>query len=380
MATEERNQPIDLENLGLSLSRPGDVIEEGHFVRLKNMTSRRTGFVETRAGSVKENVTAIPTIPDVVHSLARQIVSGTGINYQGAGTEIFRDFVSISTGHSGGPVVFEDYKINNSPTSSMIAFEPTKRIKDDGSLTHRYGIAPGPVATAVEGTQQFKTIDEFESAASYTGVDAVLSDDGTDPRQGSFSMKIEVDKLVRGTASKALVLNLDEFSTPGDSDDEDFIHFFLKIDIPKNLREIRLLFDVDPSVNDFTQNYYTKSVAPNDFTRVFDFDATSKEGRDGGLREFALDESFLTDEGDIEQTTSLESFNFLSAVGGENQWTEVFIKKKDFQRVGSEPTTWADVAAFRVVVEATECGDVVVNIDDGKMVGGVSFKLLGDYD
>lgn len=380
MATEERSQPIDLENLGLSLSRPGDVIEEGHFVRLKNMTSRRTGFVETRAGSVKENGTAIPAAPDVVHSLARQIVSGVGINYQGAGTEIFRDFVSISTGHSGSPVVFEDYKINNSPTSSMIAFEPTKRIKDDGSLTHRYGIAPGPVATAVEGTQQFKTIDEFESAASYTGVDATLSDDGTDPRQGTFSMKIEVAKLVRGTASKALVLDLDEFTTPGDSDDEDFIHFFLKIDIPKNLKEIRLLFDVDPSVNDFTQNYYTKSVAPNDFTRVFDFDATSKEGRDGGLREFALDESFLTEEGDIVQDTSLESFNFLSAVGGENQWTEVFIKKRDFQRVGSESTTWADVAAFRVVVEATECGDVNVNIDDGKMVGGTSFRLLGDYD
>lgn len=387
MPTEERNAPIDLENLGLTLSRPGDMVEEGHYVRLDNMTSRRTGFIETRAGSVKENITAIPAAPDVVHSLARQIVSDVGINYQGAGTEIFRDFVSISTGHSGSPVVFEDYKINNSPTSSMIAFEPTKRIKDDGSLTHRFGIAPGPVATAVEGTQQFKTIDEFESAASYTGVNAVLSDDGTDPRQGTFSMKIAVDELVRGTASKALVLNLDEFTTPGDSDDEDFIHFFLKIDIPKNLKEIRLLFDVDPLVNDFTQNYYTKSVAPNDFTRVLDFDATSQEGRDGGLREFALDEAFLTEDDDIQQvddttleSRSLESFNFLSAVGGENQWTEVFIKKRDFQRVGSESTTWADVAAFRVVVEATECGAVNVNIDDGKMVGGVSFRLKGDYD
>ena len=387
MPTEERSQPIDLENLGLTLSRPGDVIEEGHYVRLKNMTSRRTGFIETRGGTVKQNVTAIPAAPDVVHSLARQIVSDVGINYQGAGTEIFRDFVSISTGHSGSPVVFEDYKINNSPTSSMIAFEPDKRIKDDGSLTHRYGIAPGPVASAIEGVQQFKTIDEFESAASYTGVDATLSDDGTDPRQGTFSMKIEVAKLVRGTATKALVLDLGEFTTPGDSDDEDFIHFFLKIDIPKNLKEIRLLFDVDPSVNDFTQNYYTKSVAPNDFTRVFDFDATSQEGRDGGLREFALDESFLTEDDDIQQvdettleSRSLESFNFLTAVGGENQWTEVFIKKRDFQRVGSEPTTFADVKAFRVVVEATECGDVNVNIDDGKMVGGLSFRLKGDYD
>lgn len=379
MPTEERNVAIDLENLGLQLSRPGDVIEEGHFVRLDNITSRRTGFVETRAGSVKENVTAIPATPDVVHSLARMISSGTGINYQAAGTEIFRDFVSISTGHSGDPVVFEDYKINNSPIPHMIAFEPTKRIKDNGTDTHRFGIAGGPVATAVEGTQQFKTIDEFESAASYTGVDAVLSDDGVDPQQGTFSMKIEVDKLVRGTASKALVLDLSEFTTPGDSDDEDFIHFFLKIDIPKNLREIRLMFDVDPSVNDFTQNYYTKSVAPNDFTRVFDFDATSKEGRDGGLREAALTESFADTE-PVPSGESLESFDFLTAVGGENQWTEVFIKKNQFQRVGSASTTWADVAAFRVVVEATECGDVVVNIDDGKMVGGVSFRLLGDYD
>jgi len=379
--TEERNAPIDLENLGLTLSRPGDVIEEGHYVRLDNMTSRRTGFIETRAGSVKENVTAIPAAPALVNALARQIVSGTGINYQAAGTEIFRDFVSISTGHSGGPVVFTDYKINNSPLPHMIAFEPTKRIKDDGTTTNRFGIAGGAaVATAVEGTQQFKTIDDFESAASYAAVDAVLSDDGTDPREGSFSMKIEVAKLVRGTASKSIVIDLDEFSTPGDSDDEDFIHFFLKIDIPKNLREIRLLFDVDPLVNDFTQNYFTKSVAPNDFTRVFDFDATSKEGRDGGLREFALDESFLTEDADIASGESLESFNFLSAVGGENQWTEVFIPKRDFQRVGSEDTTFADVKAFRIVVEATECGDVVVNIDDGKMVGGVSFRLKGDYD
>jgi len=155
---EEQGVGIDLENLGLTLSRPGDVLEEGHFVRLDNMTSRRSGFIETRAGSIKSNGTAIPTVPASVHSLSRMIVSGLGIDYQAAGTEIFRNFTSISSGHSGGAVVFEDFKIDLSLIPHMIAFEATKKIKDDGTTTSGFGIAPGAVATAVADTEQAKVL------------------------------------------------------------------------------------------------------------------------------------------------------------------------------------------------------------------------------
>lgn len=368
---EEKSIGIDLENLGLVLSRPGDVLEEGHFVRLDNMTSRRSGFIETRAGSAKENVTAIPGTPATVHSLARMIVSGTGTNYQAAGTEIFRDFTSISTGHSGDPVVFEDFKINISLIPHMIAFEATKKIKDDGTTTSGFGITAGAVATAVPATEQAKTIDIFDNFTNYTGVDVTLADDGAIKQEGANSMKMTVAALKRGTASRTIALDLGQFTTPGDSDKFDFIHFWLRIDQPKNLKEVRILFDVDPTTNDFTQNYYWKAIEASTFTSTIDFVSTAKEGRDSGLRESALDRAFLDQEFD-------GSFDFEEITRGENQWTEFYIKKNDFQRVGSDSNDFSDVAAIRIVVEANECGTVVAHIDDGKMVGGVAYRLFGD--
>ena len=370
---EERSVGIDLENLGLTLSRPGDVLEEGHFVRLDNMTSRRTGFIETRGGSVKENVTAIPTSPASVHSLARMIVSGTGINYQAAGTEIFRDFTSISTGHSGDAVVFEDFKIDLSVIPHMIAFEADKKIKDDGTTTTGFGIAPGPVATAVADTEQAVIIDDFDNFTNYTGVDMALEDDGVIKQEGANSMKMTVEALARGTATRTIALDLGQFVIPDDSDKFDFIHFWLRVDQPKNLKEIRVMFDVDPVTNDFTRNYYWKAIEANLFTPVIDFVTTAIEGRDDGLRDSALDRAFEDDEFD-------SSFDFEEITRGEEQWTEFYIKKNEFQRVGSDDNDFANVAAIRIVVEANECGPVVVHIDDAKMVGGVAYRLFGDAE
>jgi hypothetical protein len=370
---EEQSVGIDLENLGLTLSRPGDVLEEGHFVRLDNMTARRSGFIETRAGSVKVDVTAIPTSPASVHSLARMIVSGTGINYQGAGTEIFRNFTSISSGHSGDAVVFEDFKIDLSLIPHMIAFEATKKIKDDGTTTTGFGIAPGPVATAVADAEQNVIIDDFDNFTNYTNVEMALEDDGVIKKEGANSMKMTVEALARGTATRTIALDLGQFVIPDDSDDFDFIHFWLRVDQPKNLKEVRVMFDVDPVTNDFTQNYYWKGIEADLFTPVIDFVTTAKEGRDDGLRDSALDQAFEDDEFD-------SSFDFEEITRGEQQWTEFYITKNQFQRVGSDPNDWSNVAAIRIVVEANECGPVVVHIDDGKMVGGVAYRLFGNEE
>lgn len=370
---------LKFENTGLVVRRPSDSLPDGAFSNLLNMTSYRDGYIENRLGST---IVSPGSLGAPIHSQGRLIpLNGIAINYQGAANKFYRNFVEVSDGYSGGPNVLSTYKIDTARDPHIIVFDSTKREKDDGNTVSPFGIA-GPLAVvqAAAAFEQTKTIDAFEYPtngdiqSAWTTSNATVTTDSTDPKQGTYSGKLTVAADTIGTMTRTVDLDLNEFLTDGDSDDDDYIHFWLKVDEPSRLVEVRILFDVDPSTNNFTKNFYWKSILPNEITAGVDQTVTARTAHEAVVTQLLGDVLPLDGDPRIDGTT-YEEF-----VPGKGQWTEFFVKKSEFQRIGSHDNDWGDVAAVRVTVETNSLGTVAVNIDDGIMQGGTAERLNGDYD
>lgn len=307
----------------------------------------------------------------------------TSILYQGATTQVFRNFLLMDDGFSGNPIIFRDLTFEFDQHSYIVAFDCLKRDKDDGVNTTNFGF-PGPtaVASAVAATAQTKTIDAFEYAtngaiqAAWPTTNATITTTNVAPAVGTYAGNIAVIASTTGYATRTVALNLAQFSTPGDSDDSDYIVFWLKIDVPASLVEIRLEFDVDPSTNDFAHNYYWKSVQSAQIQPAVNQTVTAQTIRDQLITQASFaDPSTLND---IDEQVNQLLAQYLES--GVNQWTQLSVKKSEFTRVGSSSNTWANVAKVRVQVQTNAGGTVNVGVDSFYMQGGVDANLVGDYD
>lgn len=378
---------VPLNNQGLMVAAPGDMIPDGFFTNLYNMTSNKQGYIENRQGITSVGDTGSASS---VHSQGRMIIGGSAYTYQGSGTALYRAFSSIATGFSGNPFTFRDLTFELSTNSYIGAFDSTKRVKDSGSAVTNFGIAgPTAVASAVAATALTKTIDTFEYATNgaiqgaYATASATITTTSTAPAVGTYAGNLAVAASTVGTAtaSEATIpslfpLDLSQFATPGDSDDDDFIVFWLKIDVPSYLVEIRIEFDVDPSTNDFQHNYYWKSIQASQITPAVDSSVTADTIRQSIITNAAFEDPETL--ADIDQRVNQLLSEYLDA--GLNQWGQFFVKKGDFTRVGSSSNDWGDVNAIRIQVETNSDGPVNVGIDSIYMQGGTAYKLNGDYD
>lgn len=378
---------LTLHNKGLMVAAPHDVIPDGFFSNLLNMTSNRAGYIENRQGSSQVSGTNLGA---AVHSQGRMLVAGTPYTYQGAGTALYREYSSIATGFSGDALTFRDLTFELSSNSYMGIFDSTKRVKDTGSAVTNFGIAgPTAVASAVQAALLTKTIDTFEYAtdgaiqAAYADVSALITTTTVAPAVGTYSGNLLVAASTTGTAtaSEATIpslfpLDLSQFAAPGDSDDEDYIVFWFKIDAPSRVVEIRLLFDVDPATNDFAHNYYWKSVQSALITPAVNDQITAKTSRETLITEaaFEIPEALA----DIDE--QVNQLNTVYLTSGISQWTQFFVRKKDFTRVGSSTNDWSDVNAIRIQVETNGGGAVNLGIDSFYMQGGTAYRLNGEYD
>ncbi len=369
---DDKPLSINFDHLGLKLSMPGDLVGEGAYTRLLNLTSFKRGYLHVRPGSSKVYETALSAS---VHSMGRMLIAGVGKTYEGAGTKLYRNGTEVASGFSGYPISFEAYQIGASTSPYMVAFDRTKRVKDSGTAVSNYGIAtPAAAASAVAATASNKEIDTFESATGWTGSECTVELDTTEKKQGSGSIKATVPANTEATASKSLTLDLSKFILAGDSDDDDYLHFWLRVDYPDRLTEVRIMLDCDPTTNDFTKNYYFKAIEPSSIQRVVVGVDTSQQAEWQQITSgMYRDPNLIDDYGQQE-------YQPVPLVTGEGQWTEFLVKKSEFVRVGSHSNSWADIKAIGLRIKTGQTGTTIVNIDDGYMTGGASMKLDGNYD
>lgn len=136
----------------------------------------------------------------------------------------------------------------------------------------------------------------------------------------SFALEFSAATGV-GYATRTQQQNLTALSTVAASNrplgPDDYMHISLRFDVPTNLTSGRILLDVDPTINDFTQNYYYREFTQADLTSI----------TKGSLR---------------------------SAIAGSAQWTELLFPISELQRVGSNRSSnLANVQAIRIEMTVT---------------------------
>jgi len=183
--------------------------------------------------------------------------------------------------------------------------------------------------------------------------------------------------------------------------DDDYIHISLLVENFSAITEVQLRFDFDAATNDFTQNYFFKSIRQPDLQAAYEQSATSitaqqqqiqRQQIDAFTRQQLIEErdrllrasnigGILIGAGVLirdrinqinQQLTSSSGQGALSnqGAGGANQWTELKIPFREFQRVGSDTTRgWKDTQAFQISVNC----DAAVNVGLSSLWAGGSY-------
>lgn len=180
----------------------------------------------------------------------------------------------------------------------------------------------------------------------------------------------------------------------------DWVHIAIKMDVPLNLTEGKLMFDVDETTNDFTKNYYYFAFNSNDFTPAVNDQITTLLARQTKLQNNLIDaqargkqaiidriqnrlagtekrlkklqETATTPPLGVGQSTAAR----FETVAGASQWTEFYIKLSDdnLTRVGGDISrSLATIKAVRIQFNVSD----VINVDvcDFYFVGGYGAEV-----
>lgn len=262
------------------------------------------------------------------------------------------------------------------------------------------------VTLGLDGIPSFRcsTVGTFVATDTVDGLRSFRAwADQTHTTAETLTMSYVQDAVTgAGLSTLGLVTSLDLSLTDTGADrpiqEDDFIHVSLKIEDFTLVSEIQLQFDFDASTNDFTKNYFFKSVRPPDLLAAFEQTASSLTAQQQEIQRQQIDDyrtqQLLAEKAQIEQELASGGgivplpVDFLQArlneinaelgggllvdsgqgalstpgAGGANQWTELKIPIKEFQRVGSDTTRgWANIAAFQISITASGAVDVGLN-------------------
>ena len=171
--------------------------------------------------------------------------------------------------------------------------------------------------------------------------------------------------------------------------DDDTIHISFKMDHPEYLSEGRILFDVDPTTNDFAHNYFFKAFRQSDLQSAVLSNQTVLGARQSSLNTGVID-TFggrgypRTDAVGVGPVTVVRLPIGIGRGGegplpidfgpggivpvsdqsatGTSQWTELSFKVKDLTRVGNAlDRTLANVAAIRIQFNVTATTQIQVS-------------------
>lgn len=375
---------LNLENKGLLISRPGDVLPDGFMPDMLNMTADKTGYIGSRGGTTHASGT---NLGNPVHSQGRIIVQGTPYRYQGAGSNLYREWILIASGLSGNPLIMRDGGPDLSVLPFEIVWDSKARYKDDGVAVSNFGIAgPMAMASAVAAAITQKTVDLFEYAsnmaiqAAWPTSNGTVTTTATNPFQGTYAGNLVVVASTTGYMTLTSAFNLNQFSVAGDSTDQDYIVIAMRVDAAANVAEIRLEFDVDSTTNDFAHNYYWTSVAASVANAAVVGTQTAQQAFQNVVTDVSFQNQPNSGQLDRNGNASLGDTLPPSQLAlGINQWTQVFVRKSNFTRVGTSANDWGNVAAVRIQLQTNAGGAVNLGVDDLIMQSGDNLNA-SDYE
>lgn len=216
----------------------------------------------------------------------------------------------------------------------------------------------------VSGAASFRFYSTVAYAATNTIVGKYIKSAITAAGISSITRTFNVNLLDTGT--KALTL-------------DDIFHISLKSDIPANITEIQIQLDVNSGTNNFEEQYYFYSLGPNFFTALADQSSSVLDViQQATLRQLSLDQAR-----NQALATKLNADydpiaydNLIGQLGGtttettlgREQWTELFIPLRAFNRVGADASrTLKDIKAVRISVNCTDAVEISL---DSIWVGG----------
>ena len=346
----------------------------GYFRRFKGVRQLNSGALTTRHGITLLHGTSSP-----VHSIVRF----NNIRYYGAKDALYQAGTLLQSNLSNTHWHFArmppttgitDY-LFISGAGNMIKVSPT-------NIVSPWGITAPPTSLTVTNPgASVKTIDNMESAATWTAVNATLTDEATVKVQGTNSMKVAVLQGDIGTATKSITVDLSLFADSTEpSPDEDWIEVWIGMTDPKDVAHIEIAFSIGATT--FANNVFSRAIylsrettpylSPSDVQRrgVADFeDAFSNQSR-------IVEEEFLSTPTDKIRMQEYIGNTTIAAV--RNILTQLRLPKSSFRRSGSSATLgWADVQAVRLTVVANNIGSANVFFDQLRMHGRVGHQ--GDY-
>jgi hypothetical protein len=182
-----------------------------------------------------------------------------------------------------------------------------------------------------------------------------------------------IDKQVDITAGAQSAVATYDLSEIGDrmTQPDDELHVSVNIDRLDGVKEIRVLFDCDATVTDFTRNIYFAAFEANDLiAAIRDFTGTATVPVVDAGRSTAVPREGPRQMGP-ETTTQLSL--------GNHQWIELRWRVKDMIRIGTDPTrSLRHVKAMQVLVNATSKYGAITVAYDSAWIGGGFGADVGD--
>lgn len=354
-------------SLGLWRVNAKDRIPDGGAFQYKGWCRTPQGLVATRRGSVV-----------LFESTAHSLYRFGNLRWWGSDTAIYRQNTLVNNTQDGTrlsfvrvpPTAGQDDHLYVAGGGALVGF-------DVNGNEHSWGI-PRPIdgMTGAIATGGEKQIDDFDTD-NWTEDALSAVADTTVFQEGTGSLAVTVGAGDLGSLSKAITINLNNFSTPGDSAVEDYIAVWVRLDEPAFLNSITLQFSLGNT--SFATDTYTKTL----------FTATGGT-TEQGLADFAgIYDTQVDTVGDniIQTPTDRRLVGEFLANGhlpdSRDTWVRCVVPKAGFTRDGGGNVDWADVEAVRFLIEANDGGDVTVWLDNLTMLGGCgmqgTYKFLVTY-
>lgn len=246
-------------------------------------------------------------------------------------------------------------------------------------------------------------IKVLPSVFGYSSVGTAAADTWTDSGTKWAAVPVSnTTNLTRGSAGSPLNLNLASFPSGGRKVNEELDEMALSVFIsdPSRLSELKIQADCDSGA--FDENYWTRSVRPDDLIPVLNNTVTSSDNRAVEIRRQQEDDAKARIAATKERinnqqrsglgllqdpSTERPAFGPFKQLGGTspddpgaassktpaggNQWFTIRFKMSDWIRVGEDKNVGLfNIIAVRLVVSVNAGGALDIGMDDWAIIGG----------
>lgn len=367
---------------GMNLTKAADLLSTSEATRLINVTQNQFGGWTTRPGleylaTAGSNIHSICRLNDPQHSTFTRIWGVDTLLYYGQDNVLNL----ADSGFSGNPLSLVPYRVPFSGQTWMyVGNDQRMRKIDINGVDLPIGLPAPSTPTTVLGTELTVLIEDFESgfgARAGTGAAPTLTYPAAKVGNGLNILTAPgaATSVYYNYADKTFSpIDLTTFGSGIASTDEDFIHLWLKVDLPQYVQEVVVYLttsaftaNVVPGMS-ATQNLnaFMKAFEPSDFTLAVEQVVSA-----GALAD-SVQSNYTVNTG-LSDTVNLplvsQSLNI-----GRSAWTEygivdVPLRKGDFTEIGTP--TWNTVQGVTILIRVSDPAQVVnATIDNMYLTGG----------